>query len=220
MDAPTRTHGQLQTAILQRLTLWQCQDPLLPVQGNRSLKAAIHDQDQLGWENFLMGRIAPSLGAYQQVHYTHTGSRRTGDSWTSQLITQLWQVMWKMWEHRNQINSSGLTAQDLRERANLLGRIHQEFSKGRASLNPEDRDLLGNQQAICKWSNPEIQDWLEKLHHARAACSRRVDTQARDLLHSQRCMARWLATVSHSAPDPAPPPEAVEPPPGPAASTR
>ena len=112
----TRTHGQLQTAILQRLTLWQCQDPLLPVQGNRSLKAAIHDQDQLGWENFLMGRIAPSLGAYQQVHYTHTGSRRTGDSWTSQLITQLWQVMWKMWEHRNQINSSGLTAQDLRER--------------------------------------------------------------------------------------------------------
>ena len=124
-----------------------------------------------------------------------------------------------MWEHRNQINSSGLAAQNLWERAGLWGRVHQEFIKGRASLNPEDRDLLGNQQAICKWSNPEIQDWLEKLHHARAACSRRVDTQARDLLHSQRCMARWLATVSHTTPDPATPPEAVEPPSGPAAST-
>ena len=115
-----QTNMALQDAILQRLTFWHSADDPPPIEGPRALREAIKLQDRLGWENFLMGRISPALGAYQQVHYTNIGSRRTGDSWTSQLINQVWLIMWRMWEHRNQVNSSGLTAQDLRERAGLL----------------------------------------------------------------------------------------------------
>ena len=102
--------------------------------------------------------------------------------------------MWRMWEHRNQVNSSGLTAQDLRERAGLLSRLHQEFRK-RRFLDPEDCHILGHEPTVRTWSNPEIQDWLDSVFHARAACARRLDRQARALQNSQRCMARWRAGI-------------------------
>ena len=69
------------------------------------------EQDRIGWENFLLGRMSKKILQAQQVHYSNIGSRRTGSSWATKLIRQGWLVIWKMWEHHNHINTSMLTPQ-------------------------------------------------------------------------------------------------------------
>ena len=56
-----------------------------------------------------MGRVTVKLAEYQQRHFENLNKRNTGTVWLSKLVNQLWLVMWKMWEQRNQVNTSGNT---------------------------------------------------------------------------------------------------------------
>ena len=186
------THTALTSAILTRLEAWQQAVPLQPIKGSRALKEAIEAQDQLGWENFLLGRLSPTLSQYQQVHYTNIGSQKTGKAWLARLIRQLWLVCWRMWEHRNFINNSTLTDEEKRERSHLLSQVHQEFAKGSSTLLKTDRYLLKKQTDVIKYSIVDLKDWLERVRLARASNSRVVERDSRSLQASQRFMTRWM----------------------------
>ena len=186
-----KTNNRTTDLILQRITAWRDKDTLQPVTAHPALREAIAEQDSIGWENFLLGRVSTKFITVQQVHYTNIGSRKTGSKWATKLIRQLWLVVWKMWEHRNHINNTDLTQQQRRERAQLLGQVNQEFTKGRHGLQKEDRHLLRRKDDIVKYSLPELKEWVERVQHARATGTRQAEAEARSLRASQRCMARW-----------------------------
>jgi hypothetical protein len=127
------TDSSLRQAILQRLASWRCGDPAIPVPGPSNLQEAIQAQDKLGWNNFLLGRISPHLTTYQEVHYKHLQSRKTGNSWTNKMASQMWLVLWKMWEHRNHVAKYSLTDQDKRDLWHLQVQAKQQlkFHKGK-----------------------------------------------------------------------------------------
>ena len=200
-----RTHPEFREAILQRLNEWRNQEEQIPVQGSRAVREAIQCQDAIGWENFIMGRLAPQLAQFQQHSYTQQHSRRTGQSWASHLINQLWLVMWAMWEQRNEVNTTELTAQGKRERSHLLAQITQEQAKGKASLAKADRGLMAHATAMRTATNPEIKEWLKQVANARASHARNVAREHRSLRASQRLMQRWRqrgAAPVTPAPDP------------------
>jgi len=65
--------------------------------------AATLEQFDIGWFNFLLGRIAKHWAlAPQDAHYKSLGKRHTGQSWAKGLIlVELWTINWNFWEHRN-----------------------------------------------------------------------------------------------------------------------
>ena len=71
----------------------------------------------------LVGPCVKKLVHDQQVQYSNLGSQHTGSSWATKLIRQGWLIVWKMWEHRNHINTSTLTPQQRRERGQLLTQV-------------------------------------------------------------------------------------------------
>jgi len=194
-----RTSQCLTDAILARLSAWRAGDPLMAVQGPPGLMEAIACQDALGWENFILGRIAPQLANFQQRHYTNIRSTKTASNWLSRLINQVWLVVWKMWEHRNRANKSDATAQQKRERGVLLQKVRHQFAMGKQSLLAADRNLLADKAMLLNYSLKELQQWSEKISNARQAAARQTARQNRALEASQAVMARWQARASNEA---------------------
>ena len=80
------TEPSLVEAIKQKLEGWHRNQRVYFYTLDSRLSQALSQQEHIGWENFLLGRISPNLGQYQHTYYQQIYSRRTGDSWTSQLI--------------------------------------------------------------------------------------------------------------------------------------
>jgi len=63
------TNRHLIDAILHRLDSWHYDLPNQPVVGPPQLQAVIAEQDSIGWENFLFGRVTKSMAPYQHTHF-------------------------------------------------------------------------------------------------------------------------------------------------------
>ena len=108
-----------------------------------NVKLAIQEQAKIGWENFLYGRFSTKILAAQTKHFRSIGkTRRTGKAWSVRLAIQAYEVLWAMWDHRNNIVHGTGSRQDLARLHVLRGRVQAEFAKGHQGLVAADRHLL------------------------------------------------------------------------------
>ena len=126
-----RTNSHLTAVIISRLNTWRTGSNPQLVQGPKKLRKLISEQDSIGWENFLFGRVTSSMATYQQQHFDNIKSQRHGSAWLSKTIRQLWLIMWKMWNHRNKASKAALTPQLQSKLKNLRLIIRQEFAAGK-----------------------------------------------------------------------------------------
>jgi hypothetical protein len=186
-----KTSHILALAILQRVEEWRNKIPLQPIQGPRALRDLIRHQDRIGWENFLLGRISEKFATFQQEHFTRARARNTGNVWASKMITQLWKVMYSMWEHRNTINNTTTTKQEQQEQKQLLLQVRREFNQGKKGLVPIDHHLLQDRFEVLSRSLQGLRDWTDRIHNARKHTVR-VQKRLRDSqAASRRLMERW-----------------------------
>ena len=186
------TEPSIAEAIRQKLDGWHNGHNSHVHTHDPTLSRALSQQDKIGWENFLLGRISPSFGCLQNIHYQQMGSRRNGNSWTSQLITQCYALIWTMWEHRNHIRVNDLTAQDRRHLRALRNQIHREFKLGKSTLLPADKWLLSHKGNLLNKSIEELTAWLDKISAARDTWRATAQAQQDDLQAQQAGLQRWL----------------------------
>ena len=186
------TEPSLVEAIQQKLEGWHRNQRVYFYTLDSRLSQALSQQEHIGWENFLLGRISPTLGQYQHTYYQQIYSRRTGDSWTSQLITQCYSFIWTMWEHRNQVNTSDLTAQDRHHLRNLRNQLHRQFKLGTSTLLKADRWLLSHKGNLIHKSIDELTDWLDMITAARSTWKAQNQAQQDDLQAQRAGLQRWL----------------------------
>eukprot|EP00957_Ditylum_brightwellii_P056006 4244294-Ditylum_brightwellii.AAC.1 len=68
------------------------------------LMAAVEVQHDLGWDNFMKGRVATHWGHAQEVHFNifHTDSTQyTKLGWEKELIILIWNSFYHVWASRN-----------------------------------------------------------------------------------------------------------------------
>jgi hypothetical protein len=65
---------------------------------------AASEQDEIGWQNFVEGKISKSWGDLQLEYYHELHSKCSVDIWTSGLVSHLLEVTHGMWIHRNGVN--------------------------------------------------------------------------------------------------------------------
>ena len=164
------TQPSLASQLHLHLQRWAHQEPPPPLTGPYHVKLAIHEQAMIGWENFLYGRFSTKILAAQTKHFRSIGkTRRTGKAWSVRLAIQAYEVLWTMWDHRNNIVHGTGSRQDLARLHVLRGRVQAEFAKGHQGLVAADRHLLDDMDTVMAYGLQDTRDWLNKIDLARTS---------------------------------------------------
>ena len=67
------------------------------------LDTGFSSQLQMGIDPLLCGYISTHLLAAQKHHYIELGSKRTAHRWGTNVISRLWNIIYQIWWHRNNI---------------------------------------------------------------------------------------------------------------------
>ena len=58
-------------------------------------------QDEIGWRNFMEGRVSKEFYAIQRLHLIHSSSFLGGDDWVKQFISRILHITHSQWIYRN-----------------------------------------------------------------------------------------------------------------------
>jgi hypothetical protein len=138
-------------------------------------------------KSLLLGQLSKAWVPLQDEYYASFGSKKTGRTWATGLVVQLWQLLWSHWQHRNNINNNTMHPDKL-QAIELLGNcIQDDDETGFAEyMRP---NMLRTYDAKSKLQ------WLELVDHARRR-AKNSQAMARGALHrEQQFFETWLGTV-------------------------
>jgi hypothetical protein len=154
-------------AILKRLRQWRkFGDGALPkFHGFDQWGAqhAVRDQDNIGWCQLLLGRIAWKWSDSQQRCVDSLQKKNTGRRWAISVIQKALDVAWNMWEQRNDVKHNTLHPRQAAEVARIAAQQSQLLHrKGSAGLLSHDRPLLFSktEAKLLKGTNLEMLQWI------------------------------------------------------------
>jgi hypothetical protein len=165
-------------------------------------KAALDEQDKIGWYNFLLGRLSTKWMDAQQKYLESLGKRTTGRRWTIAIISKLWDIAWDMWQHRNHIKHNTLHPRKQLEMEFLGQQVRELYAQGAKELLPRDRQLFQKSvDTLQKGTGNEQEQWITSvlLAHQRAA----ADTANRkaSMTTERALMETWLGLPQQTEDD-------------------
>ena len=182
------TAPSIRTDILAHLRAWKqgARDGVGP-SASITLPALL-EQDEIGWDAFLEGRVSNQWIGIQQRYLLSIKSMASSSRWLAALITKLWDVAWDQWEHRNGIVHQGAEATALKH---LQQEIDRVLSEGRRTVLENDRQFFASPNQVRK-AKPDYQRaWLRSVKAAQQRRERRLMT----LEPQRQIMRAWLATA-------------------------
>ena len=90
----------------------------------------------VSFTNFLCGFISPSIVQIQEKYLQSLNSKKNSSRWASNLISQLWKIVHKIWCHRNSILHDKHKIDELSGLSPLQQAITSEFNRGYENLPP------------------------------------------------------------------------------------
>lgn len=139
--------------------------PTLGEESSPSLRAAIIDQDRIGWQHILYGRLATSMITHSESYFRHNNestSRFNGKQWGRKTITAIWQIMLQLWKTRNDIIHDHQTqAQNTLQQQILTERVTNCF-RHKDQVTANDRMHIFNSTAeeLLQKDTRTIKAWL------------------------------------------------------------
>jgi hypothetical protein len=190
----TNTMPELQTALITRLRQWKGETNDNPTFSTHcGLRAAILHQDEIGWYNFLMGRISLQWKEVQQRYYEWLGRRNTGKKWATALIQKVWEVSWDMWDHRNDVRLNTLTPAKKRRILALDALVRDEYVRGTEGMRVKDRHWLAKpQDLILQYEYNRKEQWAESIQLARIRFLNQAEHEATTNRRQRDLIDDWL----------------------------
>jgi hypothetical protein len=158
---------------------------------DKPIRTAIKEQNKIGWDHFMLGRISQQWKTIQGQFYKRLNLKKTGGTWACELIKEIWRIHWTIWNQRNEtLHATG--------NHNVLGtkeyekEIKKEIQEGYAFLLPNEKYLLKGitMGTVRKWSANKKDKWLRTVRAARyTSCIRHQKTR-----QSRQNMHNWLRT--------------------------
>ena len=102
---------------------------MIPTAASSAIRIAAQDQDCIGWDNLLVGRIASSWVVAQQQYHECTSSNPNefhGITWMGRFISKLYEAVHAVWMYRN-----GIVHECVEEKLNQqeLRKLHAEIDR-------------------------------------------------------------------------------------------
>lgn len=187
-------------AITTELHRWK--QPHLPTrQYKPSIATAVQQQGDIGWYQFLMGKLTMQWTEVQDEYLKWLGRRRTGKAWVTALIAKVWTVSWDMWEHRNDIHHNTITPKKLLELTELKERITEQMEKGTTGLMQKDHHLVHiDHEKLQAYTPEQKRQWLASVELAREQYIHRATHRRSEMRQQREYMERWLHQRSNNPP--------------------
>jgi hypothetical protein len=96
------TDPNLTSAILYYLQTWRADSLLQPLQ-NATTAHLLGLQNSIGSRQFFEGWLHNEWELLQEKYYKEINSRRSAKRWTIAVITRMWEIVWDIWEYRNEV---------------------------------------------------------------------------------------------------------------------
>ena len=167
----TGTHPSIMRVlyhVLRRFGSTQNFDTYVPTGYEESIQSCLNAQTHLSWTGFLEGFLTTDWAATQHQYYVTQQSRKTGRRWAIGLSTQVWRLVFSMWQHRNDC----LHESDNLDRLSGLDQvdiaIRQERALGIGTLDPVYVPYFKQSTAsLLKLSSTKRRQWLALVRRAR-----------------------------------------------------
>lgn len=127
------------------------------------------EQDSIGWQNFLEGKVSRRWRDLQEQYFLERGSSRLSEFWASGLVKRLLELTHSQWKFRSDYlherNQQGLKRA---EAAKLVASIQEQFALGTTNLARRDRHyILCGYDFVRSLSAKDQQAWLRGIQIAR-----------------------------------------------------
>jgi hypothetical protein len=189
-----QTDPAIRLSITSRLRTWHEGTPPSGPSWDCTFKSAIKEQNAIGWYPFLLGQVSLQWKGAQHACYKSLNLDNTGKQWVKQLILQLFNISWDMWEHHNGIKHNTNTPAKQRKIHLLNQHIVSEVEVGTISLLLRDhRWLQGSADAlIATFNTVQKLQWLESVANAHLWWSQQRSLQPASQDASQQLLHQWL----------------------------
>jgi hypothetical protein len=160
-----QTFPSITQLFIARLTAWRnCQEVTFPEPNLNFLATAYREQTNIGWYNFLHGRISNYWVKIQLAYYEKLESRCTGHTWAQNLIHCLWDISWNMWNNGNDILYNVHTKCDNHHSQKLDKCLRKEFSIDIGGLTPIHHYMVRRTSLVLLllWDNAEKETMQKK----------------------------------------------------------
>jgi len=192
-----RTDPAITNAITLGLQTWR-QQGRYENHFDGKVYCAVAQQGDIGWGNLVEGWIAIEWETIQQDYYQAIHSRRTGSTWSSQLLLRLWSIAGDMWENRNET---------LHQQENIISQTHEEALHRRIQRLHEEltqQPLSTKDSYLGNISLPDLikKSWTYKSEWCRSATvvlnrNKNVSLgRSRNLRYMRNIMSKWLSNKS------------------------
>ncbi len=188
------TAPELRRTIIRKITNWRRRRRVTAQVTNKyGEREASEHQDQIGWTNFMLGRMAPEWAAAQQYYYDWLGRRKTGRRWLVAITVKLLNLSWDMWDHRNKILHSSVHPWKLVTVRRADTKIDEEYEQGYTNLMQSDYKWLKQPlRTVKKLSIEHKLQWIESVRLARIRFDRYSVAQFQSFRPERIAIAKWI----------------------------
>ena len=175
----------------------------------------ITSQTSIGWFPFLNGFISKHWITAQQDYFDRKYNGRSASRWASQLIRQLWNIAFSIWDHRNSILHKPEILPPMMGLTTLRRQALKELRRGRDQLPPLFAGYFRfNPWTLTSFSVHELIGWFKTVKLAREG----TQSDIPDAFSVNGPLRNWIGLPDipndpspDSSPDPTPDPIPTSP---------
>ena len=186
------THPEIQECIIN--TLWQRRlDASFDFFSSPTIETAAREQDEIGWQNFMEGKISARWRDIQEEHYRDIASRRTARRWAQNLVSSLLEMVHGQWKFRcDVVHERDAQGLKVAEGLELNAAITEQYDLGKKGLHHRDHHYFRRTlEEILALPALEKRQWAQTIHLARASYAEQTGSAE----HRMRTfMENWLET--------------------------
>jgi hypothetical protein len=144
-----------------------------------------------GWTQFTEGLITPQWAELQHNYYNWIGVKNNGKVWAANLLSQLWDLNFHVWNSRNaQLHSNSSFLNQLHGEGYLDIAIEKEFCHGKGNL-PSTFSPFFSKKKITQLKSLPIESKLKWFKTIRTAREDIGSNSITDEFTTNRALRKW-----------------------------
>jgi hypothetical protein len=151
-------------------------------------------QHQIGWDNFIEGRIGNCWREAHELYLLSTQKQGSSYRWTTQLIQKMWNIAWDLWEHRNGIEHEK-DQEIATTEANAT--IQLELQKGFTSIPEYNMSTTAADKMVLSATLPYKLAWIRNIQVARERATRRTHPTLNEMNRMRQNLRQFLITENN-----------------------
>ena len=157
------------------------------------LREAASEQDDIGWCNFLLGRLSKQWSDAQARHLESVQSHSLGRRWTIAILEKLWDTSWDTWECRNGTAHDPLHHWRVAHLHEMQRQVKGIFEEGSEGLLPRDKRLFSKGvERLTDGTKTDMRQWITSVRLARKHAASALADAAASLRAGRALFKKWL----------------------------